>query len=67
MHPGTHVFLQFEDTGRREQLHGLAWSLPEHMVVAAVQVVDPKLKVEIVQLSRRRHRSMRYLCAHVHY
>lgn len=67
MHPGTQVFLQFEDTGRREQLHGLAWSLPEPMVVAAVKRVDPKLKVDILELTKRRHRDMRYLCAHVRY
>jgi hypothetical protein len=67
MHEGTQVFLQFEDTGRREQLHGLAWSLPEEMMIAAVKRIDPKLKVEILQLTRRRHRNMRYLCAHVRY
>jgi hypothetical protein len=67
MHEGTQVFLQFEDTGRREQLHGLAWSLPEEMMIAAVKRVDPKLKVEILQLTRRRHRNMRYLCAHIRY
>ncbi|HRI53012.1 MAG TPA: response regulator [Pseudomonadota bacterium] len=50
-----------------EQLHGLAWSLPEPMVVAAVNRVDPKLKVDILELTKRRHRDMRYLCAHVRY
>ena len=67
MHPGTQVFLQFEDTGRREQLHGLAWSLPEPMVIAAIRRVDPKLKIDILELTKRRHRNMRYLCAHVRY
>jgi hypothetical protein len=67
MHAGTHVFLQFEDTGRREQLHGLAWSLPEPMVIAAIRRVDPELKVDILELTKRRHRNMRYLCAHVRY
>ena len=65
MHAGTQVFLQFEDTGKREQLHGLAWSLPEAMVIAAVKRVDPKLRVDILELTQRRHRNMRYLCAHV--
>ena len=27
MHAGTQAFLQFEDTGKREQLHGLAWRI----------------------------------------
>ncbi|HET6157299.1 MAG TPA: hypothetical protein VFE34_03060 [Dongiaceae bacterium] len=67
MHAGTQVFLQFEDTGKREQLHGLAWSLPEEMLIVAVKRVDPKLKVDIFELTKRRHRNMRYLCAHVHY
>lgn len=67
MHAGTQVFLQFEDTGRREQLHGLAWSLPEEMMVAAVKRVDPKLKIDVLELTKRRHRNMRYLCAHVRY
>lgn len=65
MHAGTQVFLQFEDTGKREQLHGLAWSLPEAIVIAAVKRVDPKLRVDILELTQRRHRNMRYLCAHV--
>ncbi len=67
MHAGTQVFLQFEDSGRREQLHGLAWSLPEEMMIAAVKRVDPQLKIDIFELSSRRHRDMRYLCAHVRY
>jgi hypothetical protein len=67
MHPGTQVFLQFEDTGRREQLHGLARSLPRDMMIAAVKRIDPRLKIEIDQLSSKRHRNMRYLCAHIHY
>jgi hypothetical protein len=67
MHAGTQVFLQFEDSGRREQLHGLAWSLPEHMMIAAVKRIDPNLKVDILELTKRRHRNMRYLCAHVRY
>ena len=67
MHGGTQVFLQFEDTGRREQLHGLAWSLPEAMMIAAVKRVDPKLKIDILELTKRRHRNMRYLCAHIRY
>ena len=67
MHAGSQVFLQFEDTGKREQLHGLAWSLPEAMVIAAIKRIDPKLKVDILELTKRRHRNMRYLCAHVRY
>jgi hypothetical protein len=67
MHAGTQAFLQFEDTGRREQLHGLAWSLPEETMIAAIKRADPKLKVDILQLSVKRHRNMRYLCAHVRY
>jgi hypothetical protein len=67
MHAGTQVFLQFEDTGKREQLHGLAWSLPEATMIAAIRRVDPKLKVVILELTKRRHRNMRYLCAHVRY
>lgn len=67
MHAGTQVFLQFEDSGRREQLHGLAWSLPEEMMIATVKRVDPTLKVDIFELSKQRHRDLRYLCAHVRY
>ncbi|MEZ5833604.1 MAG: class I SAM-dependent methyltransferase [Dongiaceae bacterium] len=67
MHAGTHVFLQFEDTGRREQLHGLAWSLPEELMVVMLKRIDPRLKIDILQLSVRRHRNMRYLCAHIRY
>jgi hypothetical protein len=67
MHSGTQVFLQFEDSGKREQVHSLAWSLPEAMMIAAVKRVDPKLKVDIFELSRRRHRDLRYLCAHIRY
>lgn len=67
MHAGTQVFLQFEDTGRREQLHGLAWSVPQEMLVAAVKRVDPNLTVEIFELSEHKHRDMRYLCAHIRY
>ncbi|WP_119301820.1 methyltransferase domain-containing protein [Dongia deserti] len=67
MHVGTQVFLQFEDSGKREQLHGLAWSLPEETMIAAVKGIDPKLTVDIFQLSKRRHRNMRYLCAHIRY
>jgi hypothetical protein len=67
MQAGTQVFLQFEDSGRREQLHGLAWSLPEAAMIAAIKRVDPKLKVDILELTKRRHRNMRYLCAHVRY
>ena len=67
MHAGTQVFLQFEDTGKREQLHGLAWSLPEATMIAAIKRVDPKLRVDILELTKHRHRSKRYLCAHVRY
>jgi len=67
MHPGTQVLLQFEDTGRREQLHGLAWSLPREMMVAAVKRVDPRLNVEIHQIVFNPRRGIRYLYAHVHY
>jgi hypothetical protein len=67
MHPGTQVFLQFEDTGRREQLHGLAWSLPRELLVASIERVDPRLKIEIHQLSHNRHRNIRYLYAHIRY
>ena len=67
MHEKTQVFLQFEDTGRRQQLHGLAWSLPRDMLIAAVKRVDPRFVVEIHQLSFHRQRNMRYLYAHIHY
>jgi hypothetical protein len=67
MHAGTQVFLQFEDSGKREQVHGLAWSLPEEMMIAAVKRVDPTLKIGIFKLSKSRHRDLRYLCAHIRY
>ncbi|HEY3147351.1 MAG TPA: hypothetical protein VGJ75_13420 [Dongiaceae bacterium] len=67
MHETTQVFLQFEDTGRRQQLHGLAWSLPRDTMIAAVKRVDPRLVVEIHQVSFHRQRNMRYLYAHIHY
>lgn len=67
MHAGTQVFLQFEDNGRRQQLHGLAWSLPEALLLDAVRRVDPALKVDIRQLSFNHKRHMRYLYAHIHY
>jgi len=67
MHPGTQVLLQFEDTGRRRQLHGLAWSLPRELMIEMVRRIDPLLKVEIHQLSFHRRRGMRYLYAHIRY
>jgi hypothetical protein len=67
MHEGTQVFLQFEDTGKRQQLHGLAWSLPRETLIATVKRVDPRLSVEIHQLSFNPKRNLRYLYAHIHY
>jgi hypothetical protein len=67
MHEGTQVFLQFEDTGKRQQLHGLAWSLPRETLVAAIKQIDPRLEVEIHQLSFNPKRNLRYLYAHIHY
>lgn len=37
------------------------------MLITAAKRVDPKLKVDILELTKRRHRKMRYLCAHVRY
>jgi hypothetical protein len=67
MHPGTQVFLQFEDTGRREQLHGLAWSLPRETVIEAIKRIDPRLNVEIHQIIFNPRRGIRYLYAHIRY
>ena len=67
MHEGTQAFLQFEHSDSRKQLHGLAWTLPEEMMINAVKRVDPRLKIEIHQLSYDRRRNIRYQYAHVHY
>jgi hypothetical protein len=67
MHERTQVFLQFEDTGRREQLHGLAWSLPREMMIAAVKRIDPRLTIEVHQIVFNPRRGIRYLYAHIRY
>lgn len=67
MHAGSHALLQFEETELRKQVHGLAWTLPRALLIDTVRRIDPKLQVEIHQLTRHRHRGMLYLYAHLHY
>ena len=67
MHQGTHAFLQFEETPRRRQLHGLAWSIPRDLLIDTLRKVDPKLVVEIHHVAAQPQRQLRYLYAHVHY
>jgi hypothetical protein len=67
MHEGTHAFLQFEETPRRRQLHGLAWSIPRGLLIETVRKIDPRLVIEIHEVARHPQRNLRYLYAHIHY
>lgn len=67
MHPGTKAYLQFEETPKRRQLHGLAWSIPRAMLIETIRRIDPKLRVTIHEVKYNKHRGIRYLYAELGY
>lgn len=67
MHPGTRLYLQFEETPKRRKLHGLAWSIPRDMLIDTLRRIDPRLKISIHDVLYDKRRDIRYLYAEVSY
>ncbi|MGH6893534.1 MAG: hypothetical protein ACREEP_14890 [Dongiaceae bacterium] len=67
MREGTHAFVQFEETQRRERLHGLAWSVPRTVLIDTVKQIDSRPNVEIHPVRRNQRRRANRLYAHIRY